>query len=102
MYYDNLQETELENSTKIDETDMHIIRIFHEEGRTSNKEIAEEVMELQHVESVTMITGRFDLVIEVFIQPHSLLDFLTNMLPSVDGIASTETHMTIRTFNKWI
>ncbi len=158
MYYDHLDETELEESTKIDETDMQIAEILRSDGRASNKDIAatleisegtvrnrvkkmvdceflhfngvtnlnmrmdksyifvfvtlqstkrwvqiaEEVMRLPHVESVTMITGRFDLIIEVFLEPHSLLDFLTNMLPKVEGIASTETHMTIRTFNKWV
>jgi Lrp/AsnC family transcriptional regulator, regulator for asnA, asnC and gidA len=158
MYYDHLDETKLEETTKIDETDMQIAEILRNDGRASNKDIAatldisegtvrnrikkmadceflsfrgltnlnmrmdksyifvfvtlqstkrwvqiaEEVMQLPYVESVTLITGRFDLIIEVFIEPHSLLDFLTNMLPNVDGIASTETHMTIRTFNKWV
>ena len=66
------------------------------------KEIAQKVSELPNVKSVSMITGRFDLIIELFIEPYNLINFLTNDLASVGNISSTESLVTIKNFNKWI
>ncbi len=49
-----------------------------------------------------MIAGRFDLIIELFIEPYNLINFLTNDLASVGNISSTESLVTIKNFNKWI
>ena len=66
------------------------------------KEIAQKVSELPDVKSVSMITGRFDLIVELFTEPHNLINFLTNELASVGNISSTESLVTIKNFNKWI
>ena len=66
------------------------------------KEIARSVSELPGVKSVSMITGRFDLIIELFLEPHNLINFLTNDLAGVGNISSTESMVTIKNFKKWI
>jgi Lrp/AsnC family transcriptional regulator for asnA, asnC and gidA len=66
------------------------------------KEVAERVSELPNVKSVSMITGRFDLVIELFIEPHNLISFLTEQLSTVGEIKSTESLVTIKNFKKWV
>ncbi len=66
------------------------------------KDIAKKVSELPNVKSVSMITGRFDLIIELFIEPYNLINFLTNDLASVGNISSTESLVTIKNFKKWI
>ena len=66
------------------------------------EEIAQKVSELPNVKSVSMIAGRFDLIIELFIEPYNLINFLTNDLASVGNISSTESLVTIKNFNKWI
>lgn len=66
------------------------------------KEIAAKVADLPNVKSVSMITGRFDLIIELFIEPRNLINFLTNDLASVGNISSTESLVTIKNFNKWV
>jgi len=66
------------------------------------KEIAQRVSELPNVKAVSMITGRFDLIIELFIYPHNLINFLTEDLSSIESIASTESLLSIKSFNKWI
>jgi len=66
------------------------------------KEIAQNVTELPNVKSVSMIAGRFDLIVELFIEPHNLINFLTNDLASVGNIYSTESLVTIKNFNKWV
>jgi Lrp/AsnC family transcriptional regulator for asnA, asnC and gidA len=65
-------------------------------------QVAEEIMQLENVETVTMITGRYNLIIEVYIEQEKLLGFLTSELVKVDGIATTETHRTIRTLRNWL
>ena len=66
------------------------------------REIAERVSQLPNVKSVSMITGRFDLIVEVYIEHHSLIDFLTHDLAEVGDISSTESLVTIGNFNKWV
>jgi Lrp/AsnC family transcriptional regulator for asnA, asnC and gidA len=66
------------------------------------REIAEKVSLLPNVKSVSMITGRFDLIVEVYIEHHSLIDFLTHDLAEVGDISSTESLVTIGNFNKWV
>ncbi len=66
------------------------------------KETAQRVSELHNVRSVSMITGRFDLIVELFIEPHNLINFLTNELSTIGTVASTESLVTIKNFNKWV
>jgi len=66
------------------------------------KEIAQKVSELPEVRSVSMITGRFDLLVELFIEPYHLLHFLTEELTKIGNISSTESLVTIKNFKKWI
>ncbi len=66
------------------------------------KEIARSVSELPGVKSVSMITGRCDLIIELFLEPHNLINFLTNDLAGVGNISSTESMVTIKNFKKWV
>jgi Lrp/AsnC family transcriptional regulator for asnA, asnC and gidA len=66
------------------------------------KEIAEKVSKLPNVRSASMVTGRFDLIVELFIEPHNLINFLTNDLAGVSDISSTESLVTIKNFKKWV
>jgi Lrp/AsnC family transcriptional regulator for asnA, asnC and gidA len=66
------------------------------------KDIARAVSELPGVKSVSMIAGRFDLIVELFIEPHNLINFLTEDLGGIGSISSTESLTTIKNFNKWV
>ena len=84
-------------------TDKQLIFVLVKLEITKNwKEIAQKVSELETVKSVSMITGRFDLIIEIFMEPHNLINFLTQDLASVGNISSTESLITIKNFNKWV
>ena len=83
--------------------DKQLIFILVQLEITKNwKEIARKVSDLKAVKSVSMITGRFDLIIELYIEPHNLINFLTQDLASVGNILSTESLVTIKNFNKWV
>ncbi len=145
-------------SPKIDATDLQILEILRENGRTPNNEIAtrlsisegtvrnrikkmmdsgflavrgltnpnlredreiifvlvnisphrdwdvvaRRIAELPGVVSVCMLTGRFDLLIETFIEPHDLIHMLSDRLSGIDSIVATETMICVRSYNRWI
>jgi Lrp/AsnC family transcriptional regulator for asnA, asnC and gidA len=63
---------------------------------------AEAVAKLPHVNSTSIVTGRYDLIIEVFLEPYTVITFLCNDLAKLDSIVSTETFMTLKNYDKWI
>jgi Lrp/AsnC family transcriptional regulator for asnA, asnC and gidA len=63
----------------------------------------EEVSKLPEVRSVAIVTGRYDLIIEVLVASnHGLIRFLSESLASVQGIQSSETFLLLKTYDKWI
>ena len=64
---------------------------------------ARSVAALPEVRSVAIVTGRYDLLVEV-IGPsnHGLIQFLSESLASVPGIESSETFLLLKTYGKWV
>jgi Lrp/AsnC family transcriptional regulator for asnA, asnC and gidA len=84
-------------------TDKQLIFILAKLDSTKKwEETASKIAELTDVKSVSMITGRFDLLIKLFIEPHKLIEFLSHELTSIGTISSTESLVTIKSFNKWV
>lgn len=64
---------------------------------------AEEVSRLPEVRSVAIVTGRYDLLVEVLVDSnHGLIRFLSESLAKVSGIRSSETFLLLKTYDKWI
>jgi len=64
---------------------------------------AEEVAALPDVLSVSIVSGRFDLFIELLLDSHrGLVQFLAEQLSRVDGIQSTESFVTLKTYSKFV
>lgn len=64
---------------------------------------AKEVSNLPEVRSVAIVTGRYDLLVEVLVASnHGLIGFLSESLASVQGIESSETFLLLKTYDKWI
>lgn len=64
---------------------------------------AVEIAELPDVQSVNITTGRYDLMIEVLVSSNrGLVRFLTEQLSQVRGIASTESFLMLKGYNKYI
>ncbi|MET0387464.1 MAG: Lrp/AsnC family transcriptional regulator, partial [Polyangiales bacterium] len=63
---------------------------------------AEAVSQLPEVRSVAIVTGRYDLMVEVLVDSnHGLIRFLSESLASVVGIESSETFLLLKTYDKW-
>lgn len=64
---------------------------------------AREVSALPEVRSVAIVTGRYDLLVEVLLTSNQgLIRFLSESLAQVPGIQSSETFLLLKTFDKWI
>jgi Lrp/AsnC family transcriptional regulator, regulator for asnA, asnC and gidA len=64
---------------------------------------AAEISKLPEVRSVAIVTGRYDLLVEVLVDSnHGLIRFLSESLAKVAGIESTETFLLLKTYDKWI
>lgn len=66
-------------------------------------EKAAELSALKDVLSVALVSGRYDLMIEVLVESNrGLVRFLTESLSAIEGIAATETFITLKSYNKFI
>lgn len=63
---------------------------------------AESVVGLSDVISVSIISGRYDLLVEVFIEPGEVINFISRDLAKQDAIMSTESFLTLKSYNKWV
>lgn len=63
---------------------------------------AEQISNLDKVTSVYMVTGRYDLIAEIFIEPYKLVNFLSSNLSRINSIATTESFITLKSYKKWI
>lgn len=64
---------------------------------------ARQISMLENVLSVSIVSGRYDLMFEVLVDSNQgLARFLTEVLSSVEGISRTETFVTLKSYNKWL
>jgi Lrp/AsnC family transcriptional regulator for asnA, asnC and gidA len=64
---------------------------------------ARDVAQLAEVRSVAIVTGRYDLLVEVLVSSNQgLIHFLSESLAQVPGITSSETFLLLKTYDKWI
>ena len=67
------------------------------------KQKAEEISQLKNVQSVSILSGQYDLMVEVLVNSNrGLIQFLTEELSKIDGISKTETFLILESINKWI
>lgn len=66
-------------------------------------EKARAISALPHVLSVSIVSGQYDIILEVLVDSNrGLIRFLTEELSHVDGLARTETFLTLHSYNKWV
>ena len=64
---------------------------------------AKEISSLKEVLSVSIVSGRYDLLVEVLVDSNKgLVDFLTKSLTGVKDLSTTETFLTLKCYNKWV
>ncbi len=64
---------------------------------------AQEISELDNVLSVSIVSGRYDVLIEVLLESNrGLVTFLTEKLSTIEGISKTETFVILKSYDKWV
>ncbi|MBF0245765.1 MAG: Lrp/AsnC family transcriptional regulator [Planctomycetes bacterium] len=64
---------------------------------------AREISTLPQVLSVAILAGQYDLMVEVLVDSNKgLVEFITGQLSKIKGIAKTETHLSLKTYNKYV
>ncbi len=59
--------------------------------------VAEKIGKLKEVVYLVVVSGRYDIMIEVFCRDHEdLLNFITEKLYGIDGVRETETFMHLK------
>lgn len=66
-------------------------------------EKAQEISRLENVLSVSMVSGQYDVLIEVLVESNKgLVSFLTEELSTIEGISKTETFVVLKSYQKWV
>jgi len=64
---------------------------------------ARQIAGLPHVLSVSIVSGRYDLMVEVLVESnHGLVDFLTTELAGVDELTTTESFLLLTSYGKFV
>ncbi|GAB4373267.1 MAG: Lrp/AsnC family transcriptional regulator [Spirochaetales bacterium] len=64
---------------------------------------AEEIAQLPNVLSVSIISGRYDLIAEVLVDSNKgLVKFLTEELSAIEGITRSESFLMLKNYNKYV
>jgi Lrp/AsnC family transcriptional regulator for asnA, asnC and gidA len=67
------------------------------------KSKAEEISHLENVLSVSISSGRYDLIAEVLVDSNrGLVNFLTDQLSTIKGILASESFLMLKSFNKFV
>jgi Lrp/AsnC family transcriptional regulator, regulator for asnA, asnC and gidA len=64
---------------------------------------AQEISDLKGVLSVAIVSGRYDLLVEILVDSNKgLIEFLAKTLSLVEGISKTETFVVLKSHQKWV
>jgi Lrp/AsnC family transcriptional regulator for asnA, asnC and gidA len=65
------------------------------------EQIATEIARYDEINCLMMVSGEFDLVVEVLCKDHDhLANFLNHKLRKIPGVERTQTFMALRTFKR--
>ncbi len=79
-----------------------MIAVTVKESRTLDLK-AKEIAELEHVLEVSIVSGQYDLLVEVLVDSNrGLVTFLTEILSKIEGIAATQSFILLKSYNKYV
>lgn len=92
----------LRNPDVLENQQLAVLTANVEKSKLLDKK-AQEILKLKNVMSVSILSGQYDLLIEVLVDSNKgLIKFLTESLSQVEGISKTETFMILKSYNKWV
>jgi len=92
----------LRNPEMLENQELALITVNVSESKLLNQK-AVEISQIENVISVAILSGRYDLLVEVLVDSNKgLIQFLTNKLSAIKGISKTETFVVLKSIGKWI
>ena len=92
----------LRNTEVLENQQLAIVTANISESKLLDKK-AKEILTLKNVLSVSILSGQYDLLIEVLVDSNKgLIKFLTEQLSKIEGISKTETFLMLKSYNKWV
>ncbi len=92
----------LRNPETLENQELALIAVNVSESKLLNQK-AVEISQIENVISVAILSGRYDLLVEVLVDSNKgLIQFLTNTLSAIKGISKTETFVVLKSIEKWI
>lgn len=92
----------LRNPEVLENQQLAVITVNIAEARLLDKK-AEEILKLANVTSVSILSGQYDIMVEVLVDSNKgLIKFLTEQLSTIDGVSRTETFLLLKSYNKWV
>jgi Lrp/AsnC family transcriptional regulator, regulator for asnA, asnC and gidA len=87
---------------KVEQVNIVIVAITIEDDSKMDF-MLEKIAEIPLVHCVYAVTGRYDIFIEVIVSEgmESLYKFMTDMLPALGGVGSSESFVVMKTKKKW-
>ncbi len=67
----------------------------------SANHIAQDIRDIPNTRSLSLVTGRYDIIAEVFIEPWELLKH-HQKLAKIEGVVSVESFIALENLDKWI
>jgi Lrp/AsnC family transcriptional regulator for asnA, asnC and gidA len=97
-----LQVTAGINTDALDDQQVALVAVSI--GRASLLEDkARQIAGLPHVLSVSIVSGRYDLMVEVLVESnHGLVDFLTVELAGIEDVVRTESFLLLKSYGKFV
>ena len=97
-----LQIRALINTDMLEQQQLALIGVNVTESRLLETK-GREISSLPCVLSVSLVSGRYDLVAEVLVDSnHGLVKFLTESLSDVEGISKTESFLMLKSYRKFV
>src|SRR6266498_2745809 len=76
--------------------DQGYLKVVRTDGNHMLK-VADKIAKLKEVVYLVVVSGRYDIMLEVFCRDHEdLLNFVTEKLYAIDGVRETETFMHLK------
>ncbi len=65
--------------------------------------IGQQIAKLPSVQNVSIVSGSYDFIVEILVSSNKgIIQFLQDELSTIGGIGKTETHLILKSFNKWV
>ena len=92
----------LRNPEVLENQQLAIIAANFKDSRQLDEK-AKEILNLEGVISISIVSGQYDLFIEALVDSNKgLITFLTENLAKIGGLARTETFLVLKNYEKWI